>query len=394
MTDTEPPSWTNWSERLSSDAELAHVRSEEDVAARLAAAAAAGTRVRAAGSSHSHMPLIPNEDVIVDTSALTGVVSHDEHTQRAWLMAGSPIATLGPQLHERGLALRNQGDIDRQAIAGAAATGTHGTGLELQNLSAGVVGARIVIPSGDVVECSETENHDVWAAARLNLGALGVVTRLEFQLREAYRLRETRTIRPFEEARDELADLPSRSRHYEFFWLPEHDIVVEKAIDETDDDPEYPIAAEGKRCGWNYEVLPSHRPWKHTEIEYSVPLNHGPDCMAEIRAMVQRDHPDMPWAVEYRTLAADDVWMSTAYERPTVTISLHYDVGQDETPMFSQAESIFREHDGRPHWGKVNYLDGPTLAELHPSWDDWWTVRDRLDPAGTMLNPYLLSIRP
>ena len=393
MADVTEPTWSNWSGRLTANADLKHVRSEDDVAALVAAAAGAGLTVRTAGRSHSHMPLIPNNDVIIDTSGLNGVISADAEARTAWVYAGTPIAALGRPLHDLGLALKNQGDIDRQTIGGAAATGTHGTGITLQNLSSSVIGARVVLASGETVDCGPGEQSDLWRVVQLNLGAVGVVTRLKLQLRTAYRLRERGDVVGFDDVIGSLAEVSTATRHYEFFWLPDRDLVVAKVIEETLDDPEYPLASEGKRVGWNYEVLANHRAWKHTEIEYSIPLEHGPACMAEIRGMVLSDFPDMPWAIEYRTLAKDDVWMSTACGRDTVTISLHYDVGEDETPLFGAAERIFRAVDGKPHWAKVHYLDGETLSAMHAHWSDWWRVRNAADPDGLFLNEYMLSIK-
>ena len=340
------------------------------------------------------MPLVPTEGTIVDLSGLSGVIATDRELQEATVWAGTPIYALGRALHDQGLALRNQGDFDRQMIGGAVATGTHGTGAELQNLSASVLGARIALASGELVNCSATSNSDLWHAAQLNLGALGIVTQLTLQVREAYRLREQRAIEPYEELAPRLTELTAASRHFEFFWFPVNDLAVTKIIDETDDEPEYPLASEGSRVAWNYEVLPSHRSWPHTEMEYSVPVGHGPDCLDAIRRLLKADFPQMPWPVEYRSLAADEVWMSTAYERATATISLHMDVTQDDEPLFRAAEEVFRSFDGRPHWGKVNYLGGAELAQIHPQWSSWWEVRDRHDPEGVFLNDYLGAIRP
>ncbi len=129
-------------------------------------------------------------------------------------------------------------------------------------------------------------------------------------------------------------------------------------------------------------------------MEYSVPAEDGPACMNEIRALIHKRFPDLKWPVEYRTLAADDIWMSTAYERPTVTISVHQDVNLDDEPYFRECEEIFNAYNGRPHWGKVNYLDGATLSQRHPRWREWWKARDAIDPNGTFLNDYLRSVRP
>jgi FAD/FMN-containing dehydrogenase len=388
------PPWSNWSGRHRAEPQALHfARSEADVAAVVREAAAAGRSVRAAGAGHSHAPLVPVDGVILDTSGLTGLIGADCETCTARVWAGTPIHTLGRPLHDAGVALINQGDIDRQAIAGACATGTHGTGTSLQNLSAAVLGARVVLASGDVVECSAAENTELWQAARLNLGALGVVTQLTLAVRDAYRLTERGWSEPFEDLAPRLPELVAATRHFEFFWYPETDTAVAKQIDETDAEPRYPLGAEGTRTAWSYEVLPNHRPHRHTEMEYSVPAERGGECFAAIRALVRRDFPALRWPVEYRTLAADDVWLSTAYRRPTVTISVHQDVREDERPYFAACEEIFLAHDGRPHWGKVHYLDGDRLAERHPRWEQWWRVRDAVDPAGVFLNGYLRSFR-
>jgi FAD/FMN-containing dehydrogenase len=392
-------SWTNWSGRWrGKPGALCFIRSESDAVAIVRRAADRRQTIRVAGAGHSHSPLIPNDGVIIDASGLTGVIETDSALRRASVWAGTRIYALGRPLHDAGLALFNQGDIDRQAIAGAIATGTHGTGFELKNLSACVTGARLVLASGQIVDCNADQNQNLWQVARLNLGAAGIVTQLELQLRDAYRLRERSWSVAFAELLDKLtSDLTSKAtqpRHFEFFWYPHNDTATAKSIDETSDEAEYPLAEEGSRCGWNYEVLPNHRPHLHTEMEYSVPAADGPACLAEIRALIQADFPDLRWPVEYRTLAADDVWLSTAFERPTVTISVHQAIDEDDEPYFRACEEIFLSYAGRPHWGKVNYLGAREMANAHPRWSDWWRARDAVDPDRVFLNDYLQQLRP
>ncbi len=386
--------WTNWSGKLSATpSAIQHVRSEDDAVALAGQAGAANTTVRAAGAGHSHASLVPTDGVIVDTSGLSGVISADAETRRAWVWAGTPIHALGTPLHASGLALVNQGDIDRQSIGGAVATGTHGTGATLPCLSAMVTSARIATAAGELVDCSAHDRTELWQAARLGLGALGIVTRLELQLRDAYRLRQSAWTQPLDDLLPDLEDHVRTHRHFEFFWFPTADMIVAKVTDETDDPAEYPLAEEGSRCAWSYEVLPNHRSWLHTEMEYSVPLDRGPDCLLALRELLRSDFPEMGWPVEYRSLAADDVWLSTAYERPTVTISLHVDAGEDDQPLFSACEAVFADFDGRPHWGKVHGRGGAELAALHPRWDDWWRIRDDIDPQGVFVNDHLRAVR-
>jgi len=387
--------WSNWSGRQQCDAaDLHFARSVEDVAAVVAAAAGNGQRLRVVGSGHSHYPLVPTAGLILDVGGLSGVIDASAAERTARVRAGTPIYALGRALHDAGLALHNQGDIDRQTIAGAVATGTHGTGLRLKNLAAAVRALTLVLGSGEVVVCSAAERPDLFEIARLNLGAIGVVVDLTLGLRDAYRLAEYGWTSSYDELADEIATLPDRHRHFEFFWYPYRDRVIAKTIDETGEPAVYPLATEGERRAWSYEVLPNHRPLKHTEMEFSVPLARGPECLAEIRELIRHEFPELRWPVEYRTVAADDVWLSTAFERDVATISVHQGIDQDDEPLFRACEAVFRRHDGRPHWGKVHYFDAADLSAAHPRWRDWWGRRDALDPAGTFLNPTLESLRP
>lgn len=388
------PTWSNWSGALSAKPEQIHfLRSEADAQALALQASHGGRRIRVAGACHSHAPLVQHDDIIADAQGLAGVISTDPKARTAWIAAGTRIYALGRPLHEAGLALTNQGDIDQQAICGATATGTHGTGVTLRNLSAAVIGARIALASGELVDCSADDNAELWQAARLHLGALGIVTRLQLQLRNAYRLQENAWQTSLDEALEQFAERAPANRHHEFFWYPKGDTAQCKSINETDAPARYPLDEEGQRCAWSYEVLPNHRPHKHTEMEYSVPAEVAPACMRAIRDLLNTRFTEVAWPVEYRALAADDVWLSSAYQRPTVTISVHQDIREQDEPYFRACEEIFLAYQGRPHWGKVHYLGGEQLAACHPRWRDWWRVRDRVDPNGTFLNDYLESIR-
>lgn len=386
--------WSNWSGRHRAEPDRLHfIRSEEDAAALALGAQKQGSTIRVAGAGHSHAPLVPNSEVIADISALSGVMSVDQEHQRAWVRAGTPIYALGPALHQHGLALSNQGDIDRQTIGGACATGTHGTGRGVANLSAAVVGARVVSAMGEIIECDPAQTSDVWNVACLNLGSIGIVTALELQLREAYRLAESAFVADGDEVEARIPELVAENDRFEFYWSPQTDRAFVKRMNETNEPAQYPVAAEGKRVAWSFEVYPSHRAQLHTEMEYSVPIERGPDCFRAIKELVTLDFPDVEMPVEYRTVAPDDVWLSTANGRETVTISVHRDIHHDEGPLFRGCEEIFLEYEGRPHWGKVNYLDGEQLAVIHADWERWWLERDRLDPSGTFLNDYMRSIR-
>ncbi len=388
------PQWSNWSGALTSRLNALHFpRSEADVQAIAERAVGNKATMRMAGSSHSHAPLVQHDDLLIDLRGLSGVISTDPQASSAWVWAGTRIYALGRPLHDAGLALSNQGDIDEQAIGGATATGTHGTGAGLKNFSSSVIGARIVLAGGEIVECSAGQNQELWQAAQLNLGSIGIITQLQMQLRPAYRLIESSRETTLDEALEAFPEGSKNNRHHEFFWYPQTNTAVVKSINETTEGPVYPLADEGSRCAWSYEVLPNHRPHKHTEMEYSVPAESAAACMGEIRELLANRFTDVRWPVEYRCQAADDVWMSAACGRDTVTISVHQGVDEPDEPYFRACEEIFLAYQGRPHWGKVNYLSGAQLAERHRDWASWWSARDKADPNGVFLNEYMQGLR-
>lgn len=388
------PRWRNWSGKLESRPAAIHfARSEADVCALVSSAAASGQRVRTVGAGHSHAPLVGNDEgIILDLQGLAGLVRADAASCRATVWAGSRIFALGNALNEQGLGFANQGDIDQQAIAGVTATGTHGTGQALKNFSAAVTGFRMVRADGELVTAAEGD--ELWQAARLHLGAFGVMTQFELQLLPRYRLKEKSRELPLDEVLGGIESGIEENRHYEFFWYPQADAARVKTINPTEEEPVYPLAEEGRRLAWSHEVLPNYRPVPHTEMEYSVPRSAGIPCLEEIARLLRTTFSDVQWPVEFRTVAADDVWLSTAYERDTVTLSVHLPLGEDDGPYYRACEEIFLAHEGRPHWGKVHYLSGEQLASAHPRWQDWWRVRDSVDPDGRFLNAYLESLRP
>ena len=253
--------WSNWSGRICAEPrQIERPRDEAAVIAAVRRAASARQSLRCLGAGHSHAPLVPTAGMILDTQDLVGVVRADAARGEATLRAGTRISALGAPLRAAGVALRNQGDIDRQSIAGAIATGTHGTGRELRNLSAAVVGARLVHADGEVVECDAQREPELFEVAKLSLGAVGVVTELSVSVRMAYKLAERMWLDPLDDVLARIDALSRATRHFEFFWMPGSARAACKALAETDAEPVYPLAQEGSRCAWSYEVLANDRP--------------------------------------------------------------------------------------------------------------------------------------
>jgi FAD/FMN-containing dehydrogenase len=340
----------------------------------------------------------------VTLDALHGVVEVDAERRRATILAGTKLHRLGPLLHAAGLAMANMGDIDRQSLGGAVGTGTHGTGPSLGSISTQVVGMRLATAGGDLLDCSAEREPEIFSAARVAMGALGIATRITLRLLPAYRLRERTWVEPFEECMAHLDELVAANRHFEFFWLPAADACAMKALNPTTAEiftppppPPSPPGSLGRytkpeRIDWSYRVLPSERNVRFNEMEFAVPAERGPGCLREIRALMRTKHRDVTWAVEYRTLRTDDIPLGPAHGRETVTISIHQAAELPHAPFFADAEAIFRNHRGRPHWGKCHSHRARELRELYPQWDAFGAVRERIDPSGRFLNAYLREV--
>lgn len=387
--------WSNWSGRqTSSPTTVREPQSPADFVAAVAEARRLGVAPRAVGASHSHSRVAATDGVLVSTDGWQGLISADPEHETAVFRSGTRVFQAGPQLFAHGLSLRNQGDIDKQSLAGAISTGTHGTGPSLQNFSASVEAVQLVLADGEVVRTSPVAESELFEVARHSLGGVGLLVEVELGLRPAYRLHETQWFEHPDDVFARIDELIAATRHFEFFWDPQRDSCVCKSLDETQRDPDDLPDVQGERIGWSHDIISSIRDNRHTEMEYSVPAEAGPDCFAELRTMIQTEFADLAWPIEYRTLHADDVWLSTARGRETVTISAHQDITLDDEPLFRACEEIFARHGGRPHWGKVHYRSGPELAELHPQYEQWWMVRDRFDPQGLFLTPELERLRP
>lgn len=394
--------WTNWSGGVICHPQRIETPADEDaLAAVVHDSRSAGTPVRVYGTGHSFTPICATDGILVSLDGWQGLIEADATRGEATFRAGTKIHQMGAPLLEYGLAMVNMGDIDRQSIAGAVSTGTHGTGRDLGNISSSVVGLRLVLADGSLVDCSADQEPALFEMARVAVGALGVLSRVTLRVLPAYRLHERTWVEPFEAAFARLDEHIAATRHFEFFWSPQDDACAMKSLQPTAEErltgePRVPDAigrtsryVQPERIGWSYQILPSERNLKFNEMEFAVPAELGPACMREIRELMRTRHADVFWPVEYRTLKSDDIPLSPACGRETVTISIHQAAELSHEAFFADAEAVFRNHRGRPHWGKLHSHTARALRDLYPRWDDFQAVRSRVDPSGRFLNAHL-----
>ena len=389
--------WTNWSGSVHcTPSEMARPADVDGVVAAIRGAVGRGRHVRAVGSGHSFTPLGASDDTLLVVARLRGIEAIDSARRRATVLGGTKLYHLGKPLRQAGLAMKNLPDINRQAVVGAICTGTHGTGKDLGNLSTHVVGLEMVTGEGDLVRCSLDERPDLLRAGQVSLGALGIVTRLTLQLEATYRLHEKIWRTSYEECVTVLDQNIAENEHFEFFWRPGLDACLMKTLNKTDDPEDFENSNsetfERERIGHWDEILPSQRNNRFNEMEFAVPAGNGSNCLAELREMMRHKHKDVTWPLEYRTVAADDIPLSPHFGRPSVTISAHEPARTSYEGYFADVEAVFRNHEGRPHWGKMHWLTAKELEPLYPKWAEFQKAREEIDPKGTFLTHYLRTL--
>lgn len=381
--------WSNWSGSQQHTAPLMRPDSVAGVQALVRAATGRGQRVRAVGTGHSFVPFW-TDDLIVSLDALSGLIEVERSLGQATIAAGTKLHDLGPLLWAEGLSLPQQGDIDRQSLAGAISTGTHGTGPTLPSLSNYVRALRLVTADGEVRRLTAAADGAQFAAACVAQGTFGILVDITLALDTAFNLHERTWSCSFDACTATWADEVARNRHFEFFWTPASDSCEMKTLNKTD----APTAKLGEReyIAPAWQAFPSDRDIRFNEMEYSVPASSGWECLLELRAMMLRDFPRLPWPIEFRTLAADALPLSPASGRDTVTLSVHQGAERDWRPLFDSAEAIFRNHRGRPHWGKLHSLSASDLRALYPEFESFRAARATFDPEGRFLNRYLADL--
>jgi FAD/FMN-containing dehydrogenase len=392
--------WSNWVGNQSFDARrVVPVADESAIQAEVRMAREGGYRVRTYGTGHSFTPIVES-DVLLDTAAMRGICAIDEGLLRVRALPKTAIGDFGKPLWERGLALANQGDIDTQAIAGAIATATHGSGRRLPNFSATLTGARIVDGNGDIVIVGR--DHPDLPALQTSIGLLGIMTELEMQVVPAYQLAARTDIIPFDAMLETFEHDIDSYRHYGLFWMPTDesarlynlhdaaadDCVVKRYLD-------FPPATdreslpEHHRYGTSFEIYPMIYDPNFHEVEYFLPLSEARSILTEMRELMRKWLPLSIYPLEIRVVAADDAWLSPNYERENLVVSISGEPGTEYWPYLRACDDLFASYEGRPHWGKIHFMTAERIAGLLPRYEDFLDVRRRYDPDGLFLNDHL-----
>jgi FAD-linked oxidoreductase len=413
--------WRNWSGSV--EAQPMAVERPRTIAV-LQALVAGAEKVRVTGAGHSFMPLCETGGLLLSLLDLEGELEPAADRQSVWVPAGWPIGKVTDALWRIGFSLINQGDIDKQAIAGAVSTATHGTGRTLGSLATAAEAFRLVLADGTLIECDREHEPELFEAARVSLGMLGVVVAIRLKVLPAYRLKETIGRQSLASTLTEWDQLADAHRHVEFFHFPYSEHCTLKTLDVVDEgespDPGdfednvfqavcdlvtvWPRTAPtlqrmltrairaSERAGPAGRIFPSERNVRFEEMEYEIPAENGPQALRDAMALVRAKRWPIIFPFEFRTVAADDIWLSPMQDRDCISISFHQYAKMDWRTPFAAVEQVFRAAGGRPHWAKRHTLASADVTRLYPDAERWGQVRKRHDPGAKFLNAHLAEL--
>lgn len=419
--------WSNWAGNQRALVDVVRPTTEHEICEIVRRAATDGRHVKAVGAGHSFTDTALTDGVLLSLDDYGRVLDLDVQAGLLTVQAGAQLRSLSHYLWSRGFAFENLGDIDVQSLAGATSTATHGTGARFRNLSAGIVGMRIVDGSGEVIDIDAHNNPELLSVAPVGVGALGIVSTVTLQVVPAFNLHAIEEPRRLDEVSASFDELVAENDHFEFFYVPHTGWALTKTNNRNNDARndrsrlarwrQEELIANGAfgmfnrigrrrpslvpdlatkvpsvgRVEYNepsFQTFASPRKVKFLEMEYAVPLEATIEALDEVRSWIDSTGSPTMFPIEVRAVAGDAVALSTAHGRPTGYIAVHTYKGTPHERYFHAVEDIMAAHDGRPHWGKLHFRWAENLATAYPRWGDFIAARARLDPAGVFENAY------
>jgi L-gulonolactone oxidase len=425
-----PTEWRNWAgDQACTPASFARPAGVDEVAE----AVTGSEQVRVVGAGHSFTDTVLTEGTLLSLDRMNRVIDVDRASGLVRVEAGITLGALSDELWKHGLAFENLGDIDVQSIAGATATATHGTGSKLRNLSAALHSIELVLADGSTLEVNEETDPDAWRAARVSVGALGVITAVTIRAVPAFTLEGLDRAQPLEEVLENIDELADGAEHFEFFTFPHSDLALTRTNRRVAGPPRprRPRRAwledevikngffglmcrtgrarpaliprinrlvsrlggiESKLVDRSYRIFATPRSVRFTEMEYAISRKHAVEAIRAVRALVEDRGLAVGFPFEVRFVAPDDAFLSPAGGRETCYIASHVFEGMEYEPFMRGVEEIMDGFEGRPHWGKRHFQTAETLRPRYPEWDRFDAVRERLDPEGRFANEYVRRV--
>ncbi|MEE3999959.1 D-arabinono-1,4-lactone oxidase [Tenacibaculum sp. FZY0031] len=423
----------NWAENVQwNPSAVALPYSENEIQQLVLKAIRCNQKIRVIGSGHSFTSLCSTDEILVTLDNFQGLISIDKEKNQATVKAGTKLSLLGELLFNEGLAMENLGDINVQSIAGAISTGTHGTGVNLKSISNQVIGLKFVNGKGEIIECSTTKNTELFKAAQVSLGCLGIITEVTLQCISTYKLKLQNKKEKLSDVLATLSERNSKNRNFEFYWIPYTNIAWTKTsniVEDSEPDKvnffnywtEYILEnhvfklmceyatifpsqnktvanitaasiSNVKKVYHSHKVYATQRMVKFHEMEYNIPAEAYQDVFKDVQKIVNSKKFNIHFPIENRWVKGDDVYMSPAYNRDSAYIACHVYNKKDSRAYFAALEEVFKAYGGRPHWGKMNTFNTEDIIRMYPKFTHFMTFRKEHDPENIFVNPYLQKL--
>ncbi|XP_029452079.1 L-gulonolactone oxidase-like [Rhinatrema bivittatum] len=427
----------NWAQTYGSQPELYfQPTSAEEVKEILDLARQRSKRVKVVGGGHSPSDIACTDDFMIDMNKMNKILKVDKEKKQVTVEAGILIVDLNEELTKCGLALSNLGAVSEVAAAGVIGTGTHNTGIQHGILSTQVVALTMMTAAGEMLECSESSNADLFQAARLHLGSLGVILTVTIQCVSHSTFRRSSSHQPLKEVLDNLDTHLKSSEYFRFLWFPHTENVSILYHDPTDK----PLSSNANWF-WDYAIgyyllefllwistfLPRLVPWinkfffwvlytgrtervdishkvfnfecrfrQHVQ-DWAIPIDKTKEALLELKAWLEKT-PNVVahFPVEVRFAQADNILLSPCFHRDScyINILMHRPYGKDVPfqEYWLQYEGIMKKAGGRPHWAKAHTCTRKDFEVMYPGFQKFCFIRENLDPTGMFLNPYLEKV--
>jgi FAD/FMN-containing dehydrogenase len=355
--------WTNWvGNQTFKYASFAQPSSEKEVVKAVKKALEKKQNIRVMATGHSFTPIVETDGLLLDLAKISGIKAVDPYKQRAFVGSGTPISALGDPLWEKGLALRNQGEINEKT-------------------------------------------PDLLHAAQVSVGMLGVMVGMELQVTKKYKLREHIDHEPFSDVMRNFHERVKKNRNFSFFWFPSEESAAlynielppgEKATDTCHvkvfneaRDSEQVSDVPKRRVDRSYRIYPMFYSPNFHELEYFIPLERSVDCINEMREYMLKNLPLSIFPLEIRSCGSEDGFLSSNYKRETLVVSVSGMPGVDYWPYLREVDRILGRYDARVHWGKLHFLTKQQLHDRYPKAEKFIKIRKQFDPKGVFLNDHL-----
>ncbi len=413
------PNMTNWSGNITySTEQLQEAGSLEQVVSSVRS----HEKMKVLGTRHCFNTIADSRFDFLSLKPMHEVVSIDAPSRQVTVQAGISYGQLCPYLESARFALHNLASLPHISVAGACSTATHGSGEHNGNLATAVAGLEFVTATGDVLKLSRGTDAETFRGAVVGLGALGVITRVTLDVQPTYQMRQwVYENLPFAQMKEHFDAIQASGYSVSLFtdWQKQrvNEVWIKCRVGDGKEfaaGPEFfgakratrnlhPIAQlSAENCteqmgvpGPWYERLPHFRmgftpsAGKELQSEYFVPRRNAVEAILAVERLRDQVSPHL-LITEIRAIAADELWMSPCYERPSITI--HFTWKPDWPAVRRVLPVIERElgpFGARPHWGKLFTLPPAELRSRYPKLEEFRHLTAKFDPKGKFRNDFL-----